>query len=180
MDDESHTMPSAVSVTTASFLLPFVPNDQPDLMAAVGTLALHHAHLDNSLIGALKTLLQIEMHDAHERYEKRGSTQLRDEIKRVAVDVIGVNSAYARLEEYLARCESATLKRNRFLHAVWYINHYTDEIGLFYRRQLGPQPTVSDVLDLAREIQDLANEIAYSRKQGYIAQVMLTRVARTE
>lgn len=171
-DDERPTSMTSMA-GAGTFLLAYQPED-PELLAAVGALAIRHAHLDHALIGAIKTLAGLSMPDANQRYGSRGSEQLRLEVHRVARLALGEGDELLKMEDFLGRCESASHRRNRFMHAIWYKDHYTDELGLFYRMQEGPVPTAQEVLDLKAEVEALASEIWRARTSGYIANAMLT------
>ena len=169
-DLESITTPM---VRTGGLFIAHVP-DEPGLLAAVGRLALRHAHLDHALIGMIKTLSGVTMPEADAKHNKVNSAELRRRVEDLSRDKFGeADEAHTELIAILERCETATLQRNRFIHAIWYIDHATDEVGLYFRQQAGPAPSTAEVAALAIEVEDLANELNRARKGGFIQAAML-------
>jgi hypothetical protein len=155
-----------------SFLMFHVPEDQPELLAAVGKVALLHAQLDHTLKLTLKTLSGVSIEDALDATEYETSSALRDRVKKLGRDAMGDGTALIQLQALMTRCKRVTERRNELLHSIWCRDHGTQINGVTDGLDARPLPTLDELKALATEIRFLLNVLQEARLLGFIVEAM--------
>jgi hypothetical protein len=141
-----------------------IPNDT-ELLAAVGTVALYHEHLNHVLRMTIKTIAGIRVDEALDATVYESSGRLRERIRKLARR-LGEGEPLLKLQALLKRCKSATERRNDLVHNVW-----AQELGgeLMQRgsdHTWHPLPSTADLMNLSKELQQLAHELNNARLDG--------------
>jgi hypothetical protein len=158
-------------------MYPNVPDD-PALLAALGRVALHHAHLDNALRMTIKTLGGVSVQEALDATAFDGSRSLRERIRRLAKKQLGDGPALIKLQALLERARRVTEERNDLLHGPW---ASILDGGMQMRtadhkwKQL---PTVGELGALEIEIVTIAAELNEARLEGYLFEALKSRASR--
>ena len=161
---------------------PFIMFHLPDnekLLAAVGTVALHHAHLDHSLRLMIKTLANVSLEVALADTEYDGSATLRDRVRRHARAALGESPTKMKIGELMKRCKAATRERNELIHRVWCREYFTGQTGTTDGTdKIEPLPTVEQLEQLAKRLVDLVKEVQDARLGGYVTEALIERNTR--
>jgi hypothetical protein len=168
-DRDGATAPSIVG----GFIVYDVPSDRPDLLAAVGRVALRHAHLDHEMKLTIKTLAGVTAREAFDATEFEGSSALRERVRKLARNSLGEGAPLIKLQALLKRCQDVTRRRNELIHAIWCRDVDTDSPGVFRGDSHAPLPTVEELDQLANGIRSLYQELSDARLTGYVAEALL-------
>lgn len=160
-----------------------IPSDH-QLLAAVGEMALRHAHLDYTLRMTIKTLTGLRVESALAETFLNGSSKMRKKVDGLARQKLPDERDFASLQAILARCEDASELRNRLLHGVWAQNIDGGRIRIFCEWRHGgkwqtawvPSPTVKEVSKLSRTLFELTKELNEARRRGFL-HAALTKAA---
>jgi hypothetical protein len=145
----------------------YIPED-PEFLAAVGKVALQHAHLDHMLRLTIKSLAGTTVPQARLATAGYTSAALRDEVKALAKKSLGDGPAYICLRAMLTRAKVLTKKRNDLMHGISAreinraaedVEPYGDPVLLDEELNARPLPTARELLDLAGAIEQLVNEM---------------------
>src|SRR5690348_1807344 len=98
----------------AAFHIP----DDADFKAAVGTVALRHAHLDHVMRLTIKSLAGTTVPEARLATAGYSSAALRDEVKALARKSLGEGPAFIHLRAMLTRAKILTRARNDLMHGI--------------------------------------------------------------
>ncbi|WP_300297343.1 hypothetical protein [Ferrovibrio sp.] len=93
--------------------------DEPEVLAAIGRIALRHGQLDNQLKMLIRSLTGVSKEEALDATRRNGSSELRDRINKLARKRLGEGTPLVKLQALLTRAAQATEKRNQLLHGVW-------------------------------------------------------------
>jgi hypothetical protein len=160
MTDKS-TEPAAATAPP-SWLIAYIPDD-PDLLAAIGLVAIRHGFLDLILKRTVKTLAGLTLDEADRALAYESSSNVRDLIRRIATRTLGKASVpVLKLRAILTECERVTLQRNRLMHDVW-TQVLDGDPMLFGVHGPAPLPSVAELNKLADEIFALANTLNAAR-----------------
>lgn len=159
-----------------SFLLFHVPRN-PELLAAVGEVALRHEHLNHALKMTVKSLAGVKPEDALAATRYASSRELRQRIRKLARKRLGEGAALIQLEAILARCEALTEERNALIHGVW--AKYLDGEAYVHDwiREPAPIPTVEELRGLANELERQADTLNSQRLHGFLAEALRSKPA---
>jgi hypothetical protein len=142
------------------------------MLAALGEVALRHAHLDHMLKMTIKSLLGITIDAALVDTRQNPSWKLRKRIEDEARSRLGTGDDFDRLSELLERCRGLSEQRNRFLKDIWAVHLSEPHVGT--QAQLGndllwrPTPSVEEVRELAASIESMVDEITDARLHGWL------------
>lgn len=144
-----------------------VPKDQ-ELIAAFGEVALRHEHMNHILKMTIKSLADLTPAEAIAATVYDSSGQLRDRIKKLAKKRLGEGKPLLKLQAMLTTCKKLTDKRNELVHGLWAQEldgdaHVRDAYG-----SVRPLPTVQELRELAREIEELTNLLNFERLEGFL------------
>ncbi len=154
---------------------------RPDVLAAIGEVAVRHGQLDLVLRRLVHTLTSMDIQETDAATEGMGSAELRDHVKVVARKAIGKGEPYLKLCALLTRAKVATQHRNALLHGVWGAG--LDDGETVVRRAdgaFGPPPSVADLKALADELAHITFDINTARRSGFIFVEQAARAAAQE
>jgi hypothetical protein len=155
-------------MSTDDWITYCIPTDE-SLLAAVGRVAIAHAHLDNVLRMTIRSILGMSVNEALDETFRVGSAKLRERIRHEVRSKLR-DKERRRLDAILKRAEEATEKRNVILHGLW-----TEPVGTaekYIRRDdktFGPQPTVDDLKSLLDEVCAVTKELDEDRHGGLVS-----------
>lgn len=167
-EEGDYTVPAFAETSAAAGVAWLWKPSDIDLLAAVGSMALSHAHLDRALIGAIKTVRGISMEEATQQYERCGTEDLGKALFNGARDTFGEGETLDRIGAFVSSCKRVANLRNRFLHALWYQDRETDDLAIHNRGKTTAPPTAQELNDLTRDIDVLWREVQDARHNGYI------------
>jgi hypothetical protein len=148
-----------------------VPKDQA-LLAAFGKMALCHEHMNYSLKMTIKTLAAIPLADALKQTEYRGSSYLREQVKKHARKALGEGAALRKLQGLMDTCAALTEKRNNLVHSFW-ANELDGRARISDARgNERPLPTVAELRALAKEIENHTKHLNWERREGFLAKAL--------
>ena len=156
---------------TAKMITFHVPDDK-ELLAAFGEIALRHEHLNHILRMTIKSLADLTPAEALAATKYEGSRQLRNRIRKIARKRLGEGTPLLKLQAILTNCEKLTNKRNELVHGLWAQEldgeaHVRDAYGNSH-----PLPTSQELLELAKEIEQLTGHLNSERLQGFLKQAL--------
>lgn len=162
------------NLITAKIVTLDIPKD-PQLLAAVGTVTLRHSQMDHMLRMTIKSLTGKRLLVAMDETAFLGSATLRKRIYSLAESRLGEGEELRRLQSLLARCESATMKRNRLVHDVWFRDPNAETLRRTDGSRETEVPTVPMLDALARELEQLASELNTARRKGFLAKALAAK-----
>ena len=153
-----------------------IPED-PELLKALGTVSVCHAHLDYILKMLIKTLAGLSIEDALDATARDGSALLRDRARKLAKMKLGEGEPLLLLQAILERCGRATAQRNELIHNVIISEIDSDEAVMQTAdRKRKPLPAISDLDSLASELIALRGEINAARLDGFLSEALKARI----
>jgi hypothetical protein len=162
------------TVMKAKMILFHVPEDQ-ELLAAFGEVALRHEHMNHILKMTIKSLAGSTPAEALAATMYESSSQLRDRVRKLARKRLGEGTPLLKLQAMLTTCGRLTDKRNELVHGLWAQEldgnaHVRDAYG-----STRPLPTVQELRELAKEIEELTNRLNFERLEGFLKQALSER-----
>lgn len=148
-----------------------IPEDEK-LLAAFGTIALRHEHLNHILRMTIKSLTDLTPEEALDATRYDGSRQLRQRIRTLARQRLGEGEPLLKLQALLRRCERATKKRNKLVHSVWGKELDGDPQRRDDDHKWQPLPTVDELTGLADELEELTVFLNIARMDGFLSRAL--------
>ncbi|MBZ0248089.1 MAG: hypothetical protein K8F93_00375 [Burkholderiales bacterium] len=155
-----------------------IPDDQA-FLAAVGRVALGHAHLDHVLRLAIKTLAGTTVSEARLATAGYSSAALRDEVRVLGKKALGDGPAYVMLRSMLTTAKLLSKRRNDLMHGIFAQEIDTDaeSNGLIFQEPIvlneelesAPPPTTVSLIDLAKSIENHVDALNGFRISGFRA-----------
>jgi hypothetical protein len=154
-------------VMKAKMITFHVPKDQ-ELLAAFGEVALRHEHMNHILKMTIKSLADLTPTEALAATMHESTRQLRDRIRKLAKKRLGEGKPLLKLQAMVSACKKLTDKRNELVHGLWAREldgdaHVRDACG-----SVRPLPTVQELRQLAKDIEELTNRLNFERLQGFL------------
>lgn len=166
---------------TAKMVTFHMPDD-PAFLAAVGSVALRHTHLDHVLRMVIKSLSGASPDEARLATAGNGSAELRGEVRALGKMALGNGPAFIMLRAMLKRAEVLTRRRNELMHGICAreINPDAESDGEMFGmavmldEELGsrPLPSNDELLALAEEIGKLVDLLNGFRLHRFAAPAM--------
>jgi hypothetical protein len=148
-----------------------VPDD-PQVQAAIGTIALRHGQLEHVLKMTVKSILKMEIRDALDATDHQGTAELRKRIRKLAKQKFGDGDVLVRLDALLYRSRLLTARRNTYIHSFWGYDDEGTPVISGDEHEMRPIPTVSQLEDLANELANITKELNYARLEGFLAEAL--------
>ncbi len=150
-----------------------LPQD-PQVLAAIGTVAVRHGQLDNALRMTVKSISGLGLDPAIYATEGMSSHELRRLIRKMARKRLGdASNSYLLLAAFLTRAQEATRQRNELMHGLWAFD--LDE-GRDRFRHKGKNwretPEADELTALANETARIANELHETRLHGFLKEAL--------
>jgi hypothetical protein len=158
-------------VKPKSMMIAHMPDD-PALLAAVGRVALRHAHLDNALRMTIKSLTNVSVEEALDATEFEGSGALREHVLKLARKRLGDGAALVKLQALLARTKRATEDRNDLIHSLWGQPLDGKPVKRTRDHRWKQLPTVDELNALQKDIEAITNELNRERLHGWLAEAL--------
>jgi hypothetical protein len=148
-----------------------LPSDEK-MLAVIGTIALRHGQLDNALRMIIKDLTGIEQTEALDVTARVGSRELRDRIRKLALQRLGEGSALLKLQALLTRAERTTDRRNELMHAVWGTELDGGPVMRGDNHEFRPVPTITELQQLDFEIIRILEDLIGARHDGFLLEAL--------
>lgn len=150
--------------------------EQPELLVAVGKLAISQGQLDYVLRMMLKSLLGLSNHEVLDATRLQGTQQLRARVRKLAEQRFGDGETLILLDAMLTRTRRVTDRCEELLQSLWASDFGFDtpsEQEMELRRQRWPES--EELEKLADELAALALEINDARVNGFLKVALMQR-----
>ena len=144
-----------------------MPTD-PAYLAAFGRVALAHSHLELVQRFLVRTLGDVSMIQALDATESLRAADVRKRVRKLARQRQFPEDTLLRIDALLGGATTLSRERNDLLHRAVQLNRHGDFVQKTQYHLWGPAPSCNDLEDLARRIQQLAEEINHERLRGFI------------
>jgi hypothetical protein len=148
-----------------------VPN-RPDLLQAVGGLAIAHTHLERILKYTVKTLSGLSGPEGLDPTKRKSISFLRKKIKRLFKKNNPSIAETSLLDELLEKAKLLSEKRNSYLHRAWSETPDGRAILLGEGLQSEAAPPETAIERVTSDILALVKKINHARRHGFIHDVM--------
>jgi len=150
-----------------------LPTDK-NLLAAIGTIALLHAHLDNALRMTIKDVTGLSKDETLDATARQGSRDLRERVRRLAKQRFGESTALVKLDTLLYRAGRATDTRNGILHSVWGTELDGDVMIRREDHSFEPGKSEEELKEFAEELRSIIWEFIYARldDDGFLSKAL--------
>jgi len=148
-----------------------VPN-RPQLLEALGRLAIAHTHLERILRYTVKTLSGLSGPESLNPTRRKPISDLRKRIKKRFKKHNPSAAETYRLDELLEKAKLLSGKRNSYMHRAWSKTEAGQAILLGEDLQLGAAPSEAVIERVASEILALGKQINDARLHGFIHDVV--------
>lgn len=153
--------------------------DDPELLAAVGKVALRNGLLDLAMRMTIKVITGVSMVDALRATAKTPSRVLRERVRKLAKDRLGDGPPYIELEAILLMAEKAAEGRNNLIHSDWVLNEAGEPVVQDPMKGHLPVPTVAELDELADQIEQAYLKLNYSRLEGSLKKALDKKAMKT-
>src|SRR5262249_52943721 len=140
----------------------------PELIAALGRLAVAHTHLELALRYTVKTLTGLSVQKGLDVTHRESMSKVRKRIRRLFVEKKATQQEIAKLDALLNESWRLSDIRNDYLHSAWSVSEAGLPIIKLENHSWGPAPTAKQVEDAAKNLASLGAEINYERSDGFI------------
>jgi hypothetical protein len=158
-----------MAVVVSSFGLA-MPTD-PDLVMALGQLAIAHTQLELVLRYTIKQLSGLELKEALDGTAEDRMPDLRTRIKRLFKDKKATQTETLKLNALLLKANQLTEKRNDYLHAVYTRTPEGRALMKDVDHVWGAAPTADQVQEVTNALLTLYKTLNNARRNGFIAEV---------
>ncbi len=143
--------------------------EQPELLVAVGKVAISQGQLDYVLRMTLKSLLGMTNDEVLDATRLQGSQQIRARVRKMAEQRFGEGEPLILLDGLLTRTRRATDRCDDLLQSLW-ASDFGFDTPSEQERELRRQrwPASSELEELADELAALALEINDARISGFL------------
>jgi restriction endonuclease Mrr len=148
-----------------------VPN-RPQLLEALGRLAIAHTHLERILRYTVKTLSGLSGPKSLDPTKRKPISDLRKRIKKRFKKHHPTAAETYRLDELLEKTKLLSGKRNSYMHRAWSETEAGQVILHEEDLRLGAAPPEAAIERVASEILALSKQINDARLHGFIHDVV--------
>ncbi|HTG14289.1 MAG TPA: hypothetical protein VK747_03380, partial [Blastocatellia bacterium] len=148
-----------------------VPN-RPQLLEALGRLAIAHTHLERILRYTVKSLSGLSSPKGLDPTRRKPVSDLRKRIKKRFKKHNPSAAETYRLDELLEKAKLLSGKRNSYMHRAWSETEAGQAILHGEDLQLGAAPSEAVIERVASEILALGKKINDARLHGFIHAVV--------
>src|SRR2546422_339500 len=98
-----------------------IPEDDHELLRALGRLAIAHGNFEMVQIMCLKTLEKLRPHEALEEYRRKGAEKICEQIKNTVIEKAAPSESQRKkdLIELLTDAKCHRKRRNSLIHRFW-------------------------------------------------------------
>ncbi len=146
--------------------------DNPELLAAVGKVALRSSLLDHVMTMTIKVITGVSVDDAVLATARTPSRVLRKRVRALAKDRLGDGAPFLELEAILYLAEKAVEDRNELIHSIWVFDEDGNPVIQDPLKGHLPVPTVEQLEELADQIERVYLVLNTSRLQGSLRKAL--------
>jgi hypothetical protein len=143
----------------------------PNLVMALGQLAIAHTQLELILRYTIKTLPGLELHDVLDATAEDRMPDLRARIKHLFKEKKATTTEKVKLDALLHKAKQLTEKRNDYLHAAYSRTREGQALMQDVDHVWGPAPTADQVQKVTDALLTLYKTLNDARLRGFIADV---------
>ena len=144
-----------------------IPN-HPDLIEALGRLAIAYTHLELVWRYTVKTLSGLSIEKALDATNKERTADTRQRVRRLFLEKKPTETETSQLDALIGNASRLTSKRNDYLHSAWSVSPAGMPIRKSEDHSWGPAPTKEEIDRVASELLSLGKEINHERLYGFI------------
>jgi len=148
-----------------------VPN-RPELLGALGRLAIAHTHLELILKYCVKTIAKQSVEEALDATEGNRISDLPIKIKQLFKERKPTALEKNSLDALLGCARRLSKKRNSYLHRAWSETPEGLTVMKGEHYQWGPAPSDAEIEGVTSEIVALGERLNHERRHGFIQEVM--------
>jgi hypothetical protein len=148
-----------------------VPN-QPQVLEALGHLAIAHMHLERILRYTVNTLSGTSGTKSLDPSRSKPIAELRKKVKKRFKKHHPSAAETYRLDELLEKARLLSEQRNAYLHRAWSETQAGQALLIGEGLQVEAAPSVAAVERVASEMLALGKKINYARRYGFIHDVV--------
>ncbi len=148
-----------------------IPN-HPDLLEALGRMAIAYTQLELVWRYTVKTLSGLSIKEALDATSKERTSDTRQRVRRLFLEKKPTGSETTRLDALIGAASRLTDKRNGYLHSAWSVSTAKEPIMKSEDHSWGPAPTRDEVEKVTSELLALGKEINQARLHGFIDQLL--------
>jgi hypothetical protein len=148
-----------------------VPN-RPQLLEALGRLAIAHTHLERILRYTVKTLSGLSGPKSLDPTRRKPISDLRKKIKKRFKKHDPTAAEIYRLDELLEKAKLLSGKRNSYMHRAWSETEAGKVVLHEEDLHMGAAPPEAAIERVASEILALGKQINDARLHGFIHEVV--------
>ncbi len=152
----------------SKFIIFHVPEDK-ELLAEIGVVTLRHEHLNHILKMTVRSIEDMSIKEALDELKYKGTSYLRRRIEDSVKEKLGDSETLLKFQAILDRVKSVTEKRNKIIHGLWAKELDGDPGIIEYFEDfedLSPLPTVDDLKNLGKEIEETTKKLNEARLDG--------------
>jgi hypothetical protein len=147
-------------------------SNRPQLLEALGRLAMAHTHLERTLRYTVKTLSEVSGSKSLDPTKRKPISELRKRIKKRFKKHDPTAAETYRLDELLEKVKLLSGKRNSYMHRAWSETEAGQAILHEEDLHLGTAPPEAAIERVASEILALGKQINDARRHGFIHDVV--------
>jgi hypothetical protein len=148
-----------------------VPN-RPQLLEALGHLAIAHTHLERILRYTVNTVSGTSGTKSLDPTRSKPISELRKKVKKRFKKHAPSAAETYRLDELLEKARLLSEKRNSYLHRAWSETQVGQALLIGEGLQVEAAPSEAAVERVASEMLALGKKIDYARRYGFIHEVV--------
>ena len=146
--------------------------DDPELLAAVGKVALRSSLLDLVMRMTIKVITGVSVEDTLRATARTPSRVLRARVRTLAKDRLGDGPSFLELEAILYLAEKAAEDRNKLMHSDWVLDEDGNPVIQDPLKGHLPVPTVKELDELADQIERVYLMLNHSRLRGSLRKAL--------
>jgi hypothetical protein len=156
------------------------PPNRPELLQALGGLAIVHTHLEWILKYTVKTLSGVSGPKSLDPTKRKSISFLRKKVKRRFKKHHPSAAETSRLDELLEKAKLLSEKRNSYVHRAWSETPEGQAILLGEGLQSEAAPSEAAIERVASDLLALGKKINYARLHGFIDGVVKRQPPSTQ
>lgn len=148
-----------------------LPKD-PNLLQAIGRVALAHGQLEHILCMTVKILSGLSVQEALDATSTIGVYDLRKKIKKLFRQKSDDEAARIKLDALLGKAGRLSNKRNRLIHRPWAKDTHGSYVVKEEDHVWGPPPSAEELNQLAEDIWKIMVELNTARLKGFVKEAL--------
>ena len=150
-----------------------LPQD-PQILAAIGAVAVRHGQLDYGLRMTVKSISGIGLKPALDATEGMSSHELRRLVRKMGRKKLGdTSNSCLLLAALLTRAQEVTRQRNELMHGLWAFDLAEGRDRFRHKgKDWRETPGADELLALAGETAQIAGELHEARMHGFLKKAL--------